>query len=390
MKIYLKLEAPFEWVRVKAKQVDAFGEVPSLADYPIGEEDEVIGIVSGEWVTTHRVLLPAKTRKQFNAALPYALEESISEEVENMHFVANNWKAGEECMVSVVSIEKMMEWNKLATEHRLPIQQLLPDHALIPFHEAANCSIALSDDGLLLAHHRDGHGVTIDPDFLDVWLMDVPLDATIAVNDEALTEQLIRDHADRDIRHWPFGSKVAHWLEYKPAVALDLWSDKYKPKVSRIPKRVFLIPAAIFVAAVVLKMSFDTYRYLALHSEIASLRAEAKQILEEHFPVFKNVRPETERKLMEQAMSRMGGPDFSNSMHSTLAKASAVLSSQEVSLTNLVYRDDELILTALLNDFSQVDLLTKKFNAQKGLRAELQSSASEDGKVVASYSIYRK
>lgn len=388
MKIYLKLEAPYEWVRINAKQVDAFGEVPNLADYPIGEEDEVIGVVPGEWVTTHRVSLPAKTRKQFNAALPYALEESISEEVENMHFVCGNWKAGEDAMVSVVAKAKMLEWQNMANEHRLPIQQLIPDHALIPFHEAAVCTIALSEDSLL-AHHRDGHGVTIDPDFLDVWLMDIPIDATIAVNDEALTEQLIRDHADRDIRHWPFGSKMAHWLEYKPSLALDLWAEKYKPRVSRLSARMYLIPVLILAASIIGKMAFDSYRYFALHSEIASIKQESKDILQQHFPVFQNVTG-GERNLMGQAMSRIGGPDTSRSMHSTLADASKVLAELKISLTNLVYRNEELILTALLSDFSQVDQLTKRFNQRPTLRAELQSSATEDGKVIANYSIRRK
>lgn len=388
MKIYLKLEAPYEWVRINAKQVDAFGEVPNLADYPIGEEDEVIGVVPGEWVTTHRVSLPAKTRKQFNAALPYALEESISEEVENMHFVCGNWKAGEDAMVSVVAKAKMLEWQSMANEHRLPIQQLIPDHALIPFHEAAVCTIALSEDNLL-AHHRDGHGVTIDPDFLDVWLMDIPIDATIAVNDEALTEQLIRDHADRDIRHWPFGSKMAHWLEYKPSLALDLWAEKYKPRVSRLSARMYLIPVLILAASIIGKMAFDSYRYFALHSEIASIKQESKDILQQHFPVFQNVTG-GERNLMGQAMSRIGGPDTSKSMHSTLADASKVLAELKISLTNLVYRNEELILTALLSDFSQVDQLTKRFNQRPTLRAELQSSATEDGKVIANYSIRRK
>jgi len=362
MKIYLKLEAPFEWVRMNAKQVDAFGEVPSLADYPVGDDDDVIGIVPGEWVTTHRVNLPAKTRKQFNAALPYSLEESISEEVENMHFVCSNWKAGEECIVSVVSKSKMLEWQNLANENLLPIQQLLPDHALIPFHESADCTIALSD-GLLLANHRDGHSITIDPDFLEVWLMDVPMDSVIAVNDESLTEELIRDHSDRDVRHWSFGNKIAHWLEYKPDIALDLWADKYKPKVSRMGKRLFLVPAAILLAAVVLRFGYDGYRYFALKTEISSIRAESQQILKQNFPVFQNPEVDTERALMEQAMARIGGPDRSQSVHSTVTYASKVLASANVSLTNLVFRNNELILTAMLNDFSQVDLLTKNFNA---------------------------
>jgi len=80
MKIYLRLEAPFEWVRISGQKVEAFGEVPSLAEYPVSKDDDVYGVVPGDWVTTHRVTLPAKSRKQFNIALPYALEESISED----------------------------------------------------------------------------------------------------------------------------------------------------------------------------------------------------------------------------------------------------------------------------------------------------------------------
>ena len=67
MKIYLNLEAPYEWVKVNGQNVEAFGEVASPDEYPHGEEDHVIGVVPGEWVTTHQVSLPAKTRKQFGA-----------------------------------------------------------------------------------------------------------------------------------------------------------------------------------------------------------------------------------------------------------------------------------------------------------------------------------
>lgn len=387
MKIYLKLEPPYEWARVSANSVTAFGEVPSPGDYPIGEED-VIGVVSGEWVTNHRVNLPAKTRKQFNAALPYSLEESISEEVENMHFICPNWKAGEESNVSVVAKSKMIEWQRLATEHRLPIKRLLPDHSLVPFHEAADCSIALVD-GELLANHRNGEGVSIDKDFVDIWLMNVPISDVIAVNDEGLTEDLIGANPDRDFRFWAFGNKLAHWLEYEQTLSLDLWSDVYRPRVSRMSKRAFVLPLLILAMSVVLKLGYDSYRYFALHAEIVTVQDEAQKILKQRFPTFNNVARGLERDMMERAVARMGGADKSKSVHNTLAQASAILARQRVSLSEISYRNDELVITCLLNDFSQVDLFTKQFNQRSNLRAELRSSASEDGKIVASYSIKR-
>jgi len=386
MKIYLNLEAPYEWVRVSAKSVVAFGEVPELGDYPIGDEEEVIGVVPGEWVTTHRVNLPAKTRKQFNAALPYSLEESISEDVENMHFICPVWKAGEECKVTVVSKAKMIEWQRLATESRLPIKQLVPDHSLVPFHEAADCSIALVGDELL-ANHRNGEGVSIDKDFIDVWLMDNATNDVVAVNDEALTESLIEAHPDRDFRFWAFGSKLAHWLEYEQALAIDLWSEVYRPRVSRRSKAMFAVPLVLLALSVIVKLGYDSYRYFSLHAEIASVQSESQQILKSRFPVFKTVAPGTEREMMERAVARMGGPDKSKSVHNMLAQASVILSQQRVSLSDITFRNEELVITCLLNDFSQVDLLAKQFNQRPDLSAQLQSSASEDGKIIASYSI---
>ena len=389
MKIYLKLEAPFEWVRVNGKAVEAFGEVPSLADYPISEDDEVFGVVSGEWVTTHKINLPAKTRKQFNAALPYALEESISEDVDNMHFVCPSWKAGEECFVSVVAKTKMLEWQRLATENHLPVEQLLPDYSLIPFHEAADYTIALYGEKLL-THQRDGYGVCIDEDFLDVCLMEIPVSETVAVNDESLVQKLILDYPDRDFRHWPFGTKLNHFLEYKPLLLLDLWADKYKPKVNRKGRKVFFLPLTMIVIAVVFKLGFDGYRYFSLKSEVAAIHAESSTLLTDNFPLLDNVQLGTERQMMERAIAKMGGPDRTRSMHTALADAAGILGRQNISLINIVYRNDELILTCKLNDFSQVDTLTKQFNQTGLLQASLQSSASEEGKVIATYSLRYK
>ncbi len=386
MKIYLNLEAPYEWARVSAKTVTAFGEVPSPADYPIDDEDEVIGVVSGEWVTSHQVNLPAKTRKQFNTALPYSLEEAISEDVENMHFVCPNWKAGEDVAVFVVAKNKMLEWKEVATDHRLPIKQLLPDYALLPFHDAADCSVALSEHGLL-THNRDGTGVSIDPDFLDAWLMNTDTSDIIAVNSEQLAENLIAEHPERDFRFWAFGEKLSHWLEYAQTSTIELWTDTYRPRVSRRNKKVYLLPLALIVLSVTLKLGYDSYRYFAMHAEIAAIETEAKSILKKRFPVFKTVASGTERELMEKGIARMGGPDRSKSVHNTLAQAAAILSRQRVSLSDITFRNEELILTCLLNDFSQVDLLNKQFNQRPGLSATLQSSASEDGKIIASYSI---
>ncbi|MEO0368283.1 MAG: type II secretion system protein GspL, partial [Pseudomonadota bacterium] len=228
MTVYLRLEAPYEWVKTDGKKVEAFGVVPDLASYPIAEEQSVVGVVSGEWVTTHQVTLPAKTRKQFNTALPFALEESFAEDIENLHFVCTNWKAGEAVNVLAVSHGKLSEWHQLVSDNKIPATKLLPDYALLPEHEVAQCSLARVEDKVL-ANQKNGGGVVLESDLLDLWLREIPLDTTIAVNDESFTKQLIETHSDRDFRHWPFGDRLAHWIDYHGVPDFDIWTDRLRP-----------------------------------------------------------------------------------------------------------------------------------------------------------------
>jgi len=390
MKLYVKLEAPYEWVRVTGNKVEAFGVVPTPSDYPLGEEDELIGVVPSKWVTAHAVNLPAKTKRQFQAAVPYALEEAVSEDVESLHFTCPQWKAGETLNVYVVAKEKMREWQQSANQHKLPLDRIIAEYSLLPFHDAADCSLAIitvppDNQAEIVANHRQGGGVSIDPDFIDVWLMDVPISSTIAVNDEALTTQLIESHSDRDFRYWSFGNKLAHWLEHEPIHNYDLLADEFRPSVRSFEWRSFMVPIAVVATAVFCVFLYDTYRYFALHAEIRSIQEEQQKIVMNSFPELDFVDPNSARSIMQQAISRLGGKPKSATAQSVLAEAAGVLKSQNVSLSNIVYRDSEMIITCLLNDFSQVDKLMVQLNSRPNIKASLQSSASDDGQIVASY-----
>ncbi len=393
MKIYFRLEAPFEWVRVnnassaEQSSVDSFGEVDDIAGYEFDSDDELIGLISGDWVTTHIVELPAKTKKLFNAALPYALEESISEDVENMHFLCPDWKVDEPCHVLAIAKEKMQEWKSLVSEHKLPVIRLIADHSLVPLHNVAECSVALND-GVIYARKNDDFGVTLDVDFLDAWVMDVPVDQTIAVNDKSLTEKLIEENPNRDFRHWEFGSKVVHWLEYPETTESDLWGDQYRPSLRRSGSASpYLIPLMILVFVVVAKIGFDLYQTIALKSEISTIKKEMKISFSDALPDLNGVAEGQERTVMEQALKRLSRQGQKMNLQSMLAAASKVLSNDNITLSDLTFQDGELILTCRLADFSQVDSITKQLNSNSRLTASLKSSEADDGKIIASYLI---
>ena len=398
MKIYLRLEAPYEWVKVNESntgisgdnsRVESFGEVESLSDYSLSDVDEVIGVISGDWITTHIVELPAKTKKLFNAALPYALEESISEDVENMHFIVPDWKAGQPCQVLAVSKDKIKQWQSVANEYNLPITQLIPDHSLVPLHDGAECTIAL-DKELIFAKKSDDYGVVVDKDFLDAWIMDVPVGLTIAVNDEKLTETLIADNPNRDFRHWACGSKLVHWLEYPNEINIDLYGDQYRPSVRRSGGNPYFLALLILFMVVVGKMAVDSYQYLALKSEISTIKKETSIAFKSALPDFGEFGQGKERSLMEKVLSRSKSDDSPLNLQAMLGAITSAIRGQNITVSEFSFQNDELLITCILTDFSQVDKLIKKINNNSRLTANLQSSETDEDKVIASYLVKSK
>ena len=388
MKIYLNIEPPYEWARITGTSVEEFGEVQSVSEYPISSDEEVIGVVPGRYVTLHTVDLPAKTRKQFNQALPFALEDSISENIENMHFVCPNWKPASEVSVFSIAEARMKHWLKIANDNKLPVSQLLPDYALLPLHEAAEAGIAVTENGMVARHGE--LGISFDADLLDLWLMDIPLSTTIAVNDEALTHKLIEEHNNRDFRHWPFGERMRHWLEYGADFSIDLWGDGFRPKAFNFGIKNFLGPIAVSVVAILVFIGSNFYRHYVLKTEIFELESRMADLLDQAVPGTQGVEGSDARAFLEDVLARGQGQSSDASVHSTLATASSVLLGMQATLLEMTYQNETLVLTCVLNDFSQVDALTKQFNGRRTLAASLQGSSAEDGKVLATYSITRE
>ncbi|WP_373019693.1 type II secretion system protein GspL [Thiomicrorhabdus sp.] len=90
---------------------------------------KVLAAVSVVWVPTEQVSLmqhfvPGKRRSDWIAALPYALEESLAEPVESLHFVALNRTPQGEVSVAVITKERMQLWVE-------QLRQIGLDHVLL-------------------------------------------------------------------------------------------------------------------------------------------------------------------------------------------------------------------------------------------------------------------
>lgn len=94
----------------------------------------VIVLVPATEVATLSIDLPARGAR-LAAALPYALEDQVADDVESLHFAAGTRRDNGELPVAVVARRKMAEWLALLEDAGIQVAKVISEHnglALIP------------------------------------------------------------------------------------------------------------------------------------------------------------------------------------------------------------------------------------------------------------------
>ncbi len=91
----------------------------------------VIVLVPAEDVLLTSVTIPARSTAKIRTALPFALEENLADDVEDLHFAIGDRQENNRLPVAVVSHEKMSRWqNRLNEAGIVPVMLVAENHGL--------------------------------------------------------------------------------------------------------------------------------------------------------------------------------------------------------------------------------------------------------------------
>lgn len=126
-------DAPASWMAVDSSGTRLGSPVSGpLADAAADvRERKVVVLVPGTEVLTTSADVPVKGGTRLQAALPYALEEFLAEDVDKLHFAAGARRESGRVPVSVVSRETLEEWRaRLAEAGLKPAEIIAENHGL--------------------------------------------------------------------------------------------------------------------------------------------------------------------------------------------------------------------------------------------------------------------
>ena len=118
---------------------------------------QVIVLVPGADVLTTTIDLPLKSTAKIQQALPFALEEFVAEDVEELHFAAGTRRDNGQIPVVVVNRSRMNSWLEALEDAGLPASSMVAENHGLP-RIPGTISLLLHDDQVLI---NDGGDVEL-------------------------------------------------------------------------------------------------------------------------------------------------------------------------------------------------------------------------------------
>lgn len=357
------------------QQIIASGEVAnamalsSLTDKATNRLVDVLVPTSALTITS--ISLPEKGQKQALKALPFMLEETLADNVEQMHFVVGP-RDGEQICVAAVTHEQMQQWLTWLSDAGLKAAAIVPDTLALPLADCQWAAMAWGDEYLLRT------GITSAVSLPSVW-MDMMLPKLLPLEREQFavagyTPMTIE--AVNVVTQTPELPMQTLALGMKSA-AINLLSGPYKPKKEYSKHLLLWRNSAIMLALIfVLALVHRGVSIYQLDQQTAQLKAQTEQVYKRVVPGSNrivNVRSQIKEKLRSLQGQGGGGEFFSmlTSMETAFKKV------PDLTPTSIRFdaKRGEIRMQISAKDYGQIEQFSQQLSAHFSVKSGAMNSA---------------
>ena len=391
LRIGQDVDGPCEWVLMGADGEPAgtvrSGTLEEAAVAASGLRVSVLTPASDCLLTS--VGIPGSNRQKLLRAVPYALEEQLTVDVEDLHFALGPKLDDDSYAVLVIAIERIESILETCLEAGLEVARVIPEQLAIPCPSSGTCVII--DNDLALVRTDRYAGYAIDTDNLGLMLSR----QTIADEEGVAGELRIYKAAGTALPDSVPAAELAVVEEYHGSPLGLLAAGAGSPTIDLLQGpysrsqewgklwRPWRATAALLLAGFVIShvvMGIDYYR---LSKERDTLGSRIEEIYRQAFPAAKRVinpKVQMQQQLDQLLRSQGGGSGFMT----LLARAGDVLrSNKSIEISGASFRAGRLDVDLTANSVQVLDQL-KQTLAGKGLEVEIQSATTDASQRVKS------
>ena len=354
----------------------------SLAD-AAGEAggQRVVVLAPGKDCLLTQVDIPGRSRAKLLRAVPYALEEQLSDEVEHLHFALGAATDGGQWPVVVVSKAYMDALMADVAEAGLDVQQVIPEILAIPY--AGNETSVLVENDIALVRTANVAGYAVDSDNLGMLLalQDVDEDEQIPalhlyVRQDNLQPDTVGFVGETRVEPYP-GDPLSVFADGLDASAINLLQGAYSRAGDWARAlRPWRATAALLVAGMLVSNLVIGINYYRLSQQSDQLKAQIEEI-------FRQALPDTQRivnprvQMQQQLDSLQRGANAGGGFLSLLSQAGFVLKgTQGVEIGAASFRAGRLDMDLSVANLQLLDQLKQALMQSGRLEVEIQSATT--------------
>lgn len=358
----------------------------------LGLSRRVMVLVPGTDVLLAEPVLPLKSSAKLAQIVPFALEEQLAADVEDLHFAVGKREGRPGTPVTVVGHARMREWQDLLREAGIYADAMYAETAALPL--TPNGVTLIIDAGRVYVRRENSQGAVLEVDPLIE-----ALQLALASGDEArehvtiyvsetdyererdLLEGLREFTASLQLKLLPDGPLpllAANVIASAPVNLLQgPYAVKRKVSMSFAPWRYAAILALIFIATHLGLKTWQYFHYKALES---SLDAQIADVFQQAMPGTAVPNPSQARRQIELRLNQLRGTAPESGMMVTLAALSEAMSqTPDTTVEAIAYRNNTTDVRLLAPSVDTLDRI-RQLATEKGLGAEIQSANPRESK----------
>jgi general secretion pathway protein L len=341
----------------------------------------VVVLVTGAAGLLTRVSIPVRGRQRLLRAVPYALEEQLSEEVDNLHFAVGITQEDGAWPVAVFSKQFMDSLTADFLEAGLDVQQVIPEILALP-NNGEETSVLVENDVALVRTGKSS-GFAVDSDNLGIML------AARMTDEEAGLQPLhlfvSKDELRPDMAEYvgetlvePFaGDPLNVFARGLENGSINLLQGAYSRSGDWATLlRPWRATAALLLAGIILSNVVMGIDYFRLSRESEQLHAQIEKTFREALPEIQRiVNPRIQMQQRLDALQRRQGTG--GGFLSLLGQSGSVLKGmQGVQVSGATFRAGRLDVDLTVSNLQLLDELKQALMKSGRLSVEIQSATT--------------
>jgi general secretion pathway protein L len=425
-KLYIRLgshaQSTVQWLIFNDVQegIIACGELTQASELiqltEKAQHREVVTFVPTSDLVLKSLKVPSKSAKAMRLAVPYMLEDELSQDVDELFFAysdINVNNSDSNCFVAVVEHAQLVLWQSWLVNADIHCKKILPDVLAMPLSSDENTASAIVLGEQVLVRHGQWQGNAVD---INLWEL---ISESLVKHESVENDDKAQDKAD-NIEGAPETTKaftldaysalpksstgihintlpeelplalLATTLSQDKTQNFNLLQGEFKIKEQRSPAITnWLWAGGIAAVALFLNIGIKGAELIQVNSQQAQLEQQIVSTYKAAFPKTKRVRVATIRSQLKQKLAEVGGNNTDSGFLAMLSQVQPALAAvPEIKPQTLKFdgKRNEIRMQAFASDYQYFDKL--KVALEKNKLVVSQGAQNNQGEQISgSFSI---